>query len=404
LSFEAYSLVMLTLNAWAFVPCCWLMRRFAPRGRRLEPVLAALFMLNPSILQNATYTWTKAFAAAWVVVGICFYLRRRIVAAAITLTAGVLVHYSAAPFAVAVGLHCLATRFAPAMKIIASGLAAAALLSTWLIWSAAQLGIATTFHSPAVTTGAPDPTVAENLGRFSYNFMTSLVPHVFHSAGPNPESTVLRNVHTLRNLRDYYFTMAQTCLPTMIGVISGLAALIWMMQMFLSGDRRRRGEKQFWIFFLIFASVVGVAVNYTRTAVGSAHLTMVPIALMGVTLVAAWLPSARPGAFRIVLAGLAVDYCLGILLQFTLESMVPQLVIQGGRAFLVQDPELGGNTLGEYYAKLEGGYVFWGDHLVDWGPALQVVSVVTAVGVLWFLVRIHSRRLHEIRRIADLTL
>ena len=36
---------------------------------------AAAFMLNPSILQNATYGWTKALAAGFVVMGVCFYLR-----------------------------------------------------------------------------------------------------------------------------------------------------------------------------------------------------------------------------------------------------------------------------------------------------------------------------------------
>jgi len=393
LSFEAFSLVFLVLNAWAFVPCGLLLRRIAPRGRGLEWVLAALFMLNPSIMQNATYTWTKAFAAGWVVMGVCFYMRRRIGAAAISLAAGMLVHYSAAPFALAVGLHCFFSRFWRIRELpraIAAALAGVALLATWFVWSVWYLGIKTTFASPALTSGAPDDSVGENIRRIAYNLFTSLVPHVLHSMGSDPNSTVLRNVHNWRNLRDYYFTMAQTSLPTMIGLTGGVIVAGVVLRMFWRGNGLHVREKGFWLFFLLFGCVVGTAANDNWDAPGSAHLALQPLALMGVTLLAAWLPSARPALFRVVMVGLAVDYCLGILLHFNRESLVPQAIVSSGQLDFILDPEIGRNTINEYTAKLHGGYVFWGDHLAEIGPALQLASIVTAVGLLWILSRAHT--------------
>ena len=37
--------------------------------------LAILFMLNPTIVQNVTFTWTKAMTAGLVVLGVCLYVR-----------------------------------------------------------------------------------------------------------------------------------------------------------------------------------------------------------------------------------------------------------------------------------------------------------------------------------------
>ena len=112
MGFAQFSLVFSFLNAFAFLPCCLLLGHLARRGTRQIPVLAALFMLNPSVMQNMVFTWTKAFAAGLVVLGVCFYLRgirskssSRLIAAAVWLAAGTLVHYSALPMVVAIAIH-----------------------------------------------------------------------------------------------------------------------------------------------------------------------------------------------------------------------------------------------------------------------------------------------------------
>ena len=73
-TFPAHSLVFLFLNALAFLPCCLLLGRLSRRGARYTPVLVALFMLNPSIVQNATWGWTKAGCAGFIILAVCYYL------------------------------------------------------------------------------------------------------------------------------------------------------------------------------------------------------------------------------------------------------------------------------------------------------------------------------------------
>lgn len=394
LSFEAFSLVFLFLNAWAFVPCCLFLTRIAPR-RRLEPVLAALFMLNPSILENVTYTWTKAFAAAWVVLGVCFYLRRRLVPAAVSLAAGILVHYSAVPFAAAVGLHCIFTSIRSGSawrKAAGAGVAAAALLATWFGWAAVRLGVKATFADASQTTGMPTMALGENLRRMAYNLFTSMIPHPLHPAASSSAFSTLSHVHNWGDFRDYYFTIVQTALPTMMGLFGGIVAAGMLVRMLRARIGVNPWEQRFWLFYLIFAYVVGISVNYGWMEFGTANITLQSLAMMGLTLVAAWLPTGRRVLFRLVLAALAIDYSLGILLQFVRESIVPGTSQTNGRTVLNYDPALGFNTNAEYWEKLRGGYVFWGDDLAGVGAVLPAVSVVGAVGALWVLFGVGARR------------
>ena len=396
LSFEAFSLAFLFLNAWAFVPCCALLRRFAPRLRNGPFILAALFMLNPSIVENVTYTWTKAFSAGWVVLGVCLYLRRRTLAAALSLAAGMLVHYSAAPFALAIGLHCLVR--SPA-KALASGIAAAAFLASWFSWSIVKFGLAATISSPALTSGVSASSPGENIARVFFNLYTSLVPHPLQFT--TPHYPVLANLHGASDVRDYYFTMAQTTLPMMIGLTGGLIAagllarLVW---------RRHGWEKRFWIFILLFGCIAGLCTNHTWDVTGCAHILFQPVALMGVTLLAAFLPRLGSMAFGALLAGLSVDYGLGILLQFNRESLVPQPNASTSQLTEWFGREFGYVGLAEYVAKRNGGYVFWGDQVSPFAVGLQIASIIGAVLALWFLLHIHGVAVHKFRRNADLTL
>ncbi len=112
--FEDFQLVFTFLNLLVFVPCCLIMPALAgARRRRILPLLC-LFALNPVAMQNATYAWTKMFSAFYVVLAIWLYLagwrkrdRGRMTAAFLALSAGVLVHYSAAPYLLLLSGHYL---------------------------------------------------------------------------------------------------------------------------------------------------------------------------------------------------------------------------------------------------------------------------------------------------------
>src|SRR5580700_6865476 len=113
--FEIFQLVFAFLNLLLFLPCCLAMRALIKkRNLRFAP-LTALFAMNPMLMQNATYTWTKTLTVFFVVFALWLYLAGlrkgdgvRIAAAFFALAAGLLVHYSAGPYLVFLGLHYLA--------------------------------------------------------------------------------------------------------------------------------------------------------------------------------------------------------------------------------------------------------------------------------------------------------
>jgi hypothetical protein len=391
LNFTSFSLVFLILNGWTFLPCCLLLSFFTRRARRSIIALALLFMLNPSVVQNATVTWTKAFTAGMAVLGICFYLRRRLVPAALALAASCLAHYSAAPYAVVIGLHSIyqaVRRRQPWRRVILAGASAAALLATWFAFALSVYGPRVTFLSNTTAEGTSRLTPLDNVRKVVFNLFFSAVPHLLHPVPYNPFSPI-RN---WGDLRDYYFTMAQTVLPNMVGLAGGIVAIGLLIRFFRSPPRPWPLEKKFWLYFLAATYLVGVAVNPGYNQFGNAYVTLQTLALMGVTLVAANLPSLRPWVHRLVCCGLAVDYALGILLEFDRESYVyPTAVGADGQTYLLPDDSLGTTGATEYLEKVRAGYVFLGDHLARAGVWLEISSAILAVGALWLFLRLGRR-------------
>src|SRR5262249_7399507 len=110
--FEFFQILFTFSNLLVFLPCCLLLPGLGGvRRTRILP-LVLLFALNPVVIQNATYSWTRGLTAFFVVLGIAFYLAAwrkndmpRMVAAFVSLAAGILVHYSAGPYVVFLTLH-----------------------------------------------------------------------------------------------------------------------------------------------------------------------------------------------------------------------------------------------------------------------------------------------------------
>jgi hypothetical protein len=381
--FESFSLAYVGLNSWTFLPCCLLLRRLAPRGRRLIPLLLALFMLNPSIMQNATLTTTKAFTAGWVVLGVCFYLRGRVVPAAGALAAGMLSHYSAGPFAAAIAIFELASVWRGrrnAGTLLAAAVVFVVLLATWLVWSGAVYGWHVTLLSNTTATGAAGRSAAQTLRVVLNNLFTSLIPHPLRPVAENPYVPI----DNWGTLRDYYFMMCQTSLPTMIGLAGGAIAAAAIIGMFFF--RQKSVDRSFWRFFLPFTYVVGIAVCPDPAPFGCAQVTLQALALMGVTLVAAMLPRLKAWAIACLLAGLITDYWLGIFLHFDRQARIyPAMRLPDGRMILFPDPSLGRGGFADYQYKIANKLVFWGDHLAAIEPWLQTLSAVAAAGVIYFL-------------------
>ncbi len=149
--FEIFQLVFAFFNLLLFLPCCLAIPAVA-RVRRVRILpLVAIFAMNPAVIQNATYTWTKSLTAFFVIFAVCLYLAGwrkrdpvRMTGAFLSLSAGLLAHYSAGPYCIFFALHYLLVVFRArpnrwkelAMIAATSGV----LLLTWFGWSLATYG------------------------------------------------------------------------------------------------------------------------------------------------------------------------------------------------------------------------------------------------------------------------
>jgi hypothetical protein len=322
--FELFQAASVFLNVLLFLPCCLMLPAMGLARRPRTLPLVALFACSPVVMENAMYTWTKSLSAFFVVLAFWFYLagwrkngRLRMAAAFLALSAGLLVHYSAGPYCALLGLHYLLRVFWKRPRkwreLAAIAVPCGLLLATWFAWSAAVYGPKVTFQSNTSVTAAQGYR-GNNLSRIGANLVDSIVPYVLRSGltyteQPNPAGV----------LRDNAFGFYQVNLIFSMGLVGGPFA-IWLLWKF--ARRRPPGlhEWRFWRVLIPCSVILGIAVVGERDLMGSAHLTLIPLEILGLSLIAAAFPWRRVAALAIV-AGCIVDFSLGVFLQARVEAL-----------------------------------------------------------------------------------
>jgi hypothetical protein len=338
--FEVFQVVFAFLNLLLFLPCVMALPVLARPRRPGIVTLMGMFAVSPVIMQNATYTWTKSLPVFFVIVAILFYLKawqcgdiRRMVFAFVALTMGLLAHYSAGPYIAFFALHYLLFVFwkrkAKWKELVLIAGWSGALLGTWFAWSIAVYGTRTTVASNTSVTGSQQ-FGGSNLKKIVGNLVDSTIPPLLHHRHilnafmqPNPWGRV----------RDQAFIIYQLNLIFCMGALGGFAA--WGLALTTLRKRRgRSGERMFWIGLIVWSVVVGIAVVGERDRFGAAHLTLLPMATLGMTLVASRFAASRTLAWA-VLVGCVIDFSMGVLLQARMQHLenTPERLVFPGLVF-----------------------------------------------------------------------
>jgi hypothetical protein len=319
--FELFQFIFLFLNLLIVFPCVLLAGHLVKFAQRRVWMIVAMLALSPLVLQNATWTWTKLLSAFYVILAIAFYLRalrkddpRRMVFAAAMMAGAILVHYSAAVFAVAVAVHYLLVlrrRRRLAVEFLGSAAIAAGLLLTWFGWSLAVYGVGTTFGSNTTVTDTQQLTLIENLVKIGTNIIDTLIPHPLRLP-PREFRLQYDQPNPFGLLRDYFFTLYQSNLLFALGSAGWIAILVLM---------RRMKIAPFWPIFVPLSILLGIAVHGAASEFGLTHVTLQPLVLIGLTLLAAgMLRLPRSGRVALLLF-MAADGVVGIVLHVRIESL-----------------------------------------------------------------------------------
>ena len=388
--FEIFQVVFTLLNLLVYLPCCLILPALAGLRRGKVLPLAALFALSPVVMEAATYTWTKSLTAFFVVLALWFYLagwrkkdRGRMLAAFLALSAGLLVHYSAGPYCAFIGLHYLLCVFSKRdqkwreLAIIAT--ACLLLLLTWFGWSIATYGAHVTFASnTSVTSSAVHS--GSNLKKIVANIYDSVVPRVFRE----PSSIHQWDQPNLaRVVRDNAFIFYQTNVIFGMGLTSGPLVLGLLYGVFRH-SHGRSVERLFWLAMIPFCVVVGIAVVGERDHWGAAHLTLLSLEVLGISMLVASFPLRRVAGVALIV-GCIVDFSLGVFLHVRMEN-----IVNSAQRTVLPVGVLPGLT-------------FLGDHLENlWFCRLNSeLLLLLFLGLIWTLWKrlsdksLHDRRLRE---------
>ena len=368
--FEYHQVIFLFLNSLFFLPCCLMAPLLAPRGRwRIVPV-AALIALCPMVIANVTSPITKLVVAFYVVLALRFYItgwRRqdtvRTTAAFLCLAGAMLAHYSAGPYLAFVAIHftVVQIRRRRIRPLFAAALPAAALLATWFCWSIATYGVGRTFGSNTTVT-ATKQAEGSNLAKISANFFDTIVPHPFRD---DASMEIFAQASALGYFRDYVFLINQTNLIFAMGVVGGPLALLLLFRNFRRlHDPGRRSLRFFWLGFITFVAIVGVAVHGERDLFGVAHVTLQSLIVLGLTWLAASFPSMPRVAAGLLVLGCTLDFAIGMAPEIWAEHIdnTPQQTVFYDP--VTQFATNGPNPRPEFYLSRSTWSNWFGKHLL----------------------------------------
>jgi hypothetical protein len=361
--FELFQVIFAFLNLLMFLPCCLIMPALVGARRTSVLPLVALFAMNPVVMQNVTYTWTKAFTAFYVVLALWFYLagwrkndRLRRIVAFVALSMGLLSHYSAGPYLVFLALHYLLRVYRERPRrfgeLATIATVCGLFLATWFGWSIAAYGTRATFTANSSSQHGANPE------KIAANLRDSIVP------------VVLRNPFFLGDfgrqglagtVRDQLFVFYQTNAIFSMGLAGG-PLVLWLLYGIFRRPFRSSAERGFWLAMIPFCVVLGIAVVGERDPLGVAHLTLLPLEILGLSLLAATFPLRRT-VLLFLMAGCLIDFSGGILLHAHVESLendsqkpvFPGLDITSGRGSLevVTSNSLSGVAWDNWFLKHE---------------------------------------------------
>ena len=323
-SFAYFQVISTALNLLLFLPC-WMMIPACglTRKARLLPLLA-VFAFNPVIIENATYSWTKSFACFFVILSLWFYLAAlrkrdsgRMIAAFVFAGAGLLCHYLGGPYLVFLTAHYVIAVFWKRPRkwseVVLVGGCGAALLATWFAWSIANFGTHTTVASNTSVVST-EKYEGNRFAKIGWNVIDSIVPYVVRGG-----FAYMNQPNAGGRIRDNAFGFYQVNLIFSMGLVGG-PLVLWLLYRYIRRGGPRLPDWPVWRVLVPAVVLIGLAVVGERDVFGTAHLTLIPIEALGLTLIAASFPWKRSVALTL-LAGCSIDFALGIYLQGRMQSL-----------------------------------------------------------------------------------
>lgn len=377
-----YQVFMAALASLAYLPVGLLASRFG--GGRAARVAAVLLMLCPLFVQNATYPWTKLHAAFFILTGLYFFLRVRDqdapaltpgVLCAVSLGGAVVTHYSSGPYVVVLAAAWIGFGFRRgygrgfAAATVLAAAAGALVIAPWFAWSADQFGWHATLLSNS-TASMMGKSPGNPLVVMALNLRDSLIPPQIRGFA----GTLFRQTSPWGSLRDQAFLIYQLNPVLALGSVGWMATLLGLYRAARAADRR---ERRFWVLSVAGIVALCLAAYGDRDHYGIGHICLQSLVLLGLAFLASLWPALSPAWRRMLALGLAVDFALGIALQFAAEDLALDRWLHPGLGLAEVSQSYGVVAQENLSEKIIAHFAYFAD-IVGTPPAL-VLALLGAV-------------------------
>jgi len=384
-------------NTLAFLPAVALVRHLT-KSRAAPWLLALLWMLNPMMLENATFAWTKQSTAFFVLTGLWFLLRGRTTGAAwreglgfLAFGTGAVCHYSTGPYLVAAALLYLVLvrrqLRQPAGWWRVAGVAAGgvAVIATWAAWAVWRYGV----HGAALSNSTVTyfPGVVTWVRDLFANVWCTLVPQ---SPWQLDNWIIFGSTDPVAIARDYYFGLYQSNFLWAIGsgawvAVAWLAVAAWRRRPAAGAAGWSVRAATAWVVLVFGLSIVATPFEDW----GVAHGCLQPLVMLALVWLAARMPALPPLLRRVLVLTTAVDFLLGSVLHQVIQHRDYRPAWLAGEPLLRLAADENLNMRNNIRYKLAHGMDFFGDRLD--APAVLVAGLLALllllVAVKWWQAR-----------------
>lgn len=320
--FYSFQFIQTFMNSLEILGCIYLFHSILKNSqfekwRDYSFVLLVILALNPSVIQNVTYTWTRSFTNFFILVGLTWGLKNKMkILSGCVWALGILAHYSTIVYLIPIGLidFYLWIRKKMALIIVVKKYALLfVLLSFWVIWGFLNFGLA--FFSSTST--------MQELGaEGSVSLLTLIFKNSWFSFFPQlvfQWSEYLHREMTIRGLRDFFFMLYQVNFLFLMGSLGGLVVFSQLARHI----RRAWGREREPLFlYLIYVAIVWILSMISVGQLypyGLAHIELRPLTLTLLAFTVTSFPSLDLKVKIVWIVGCIIDLILGIIPHFYIQ-------------------------------------------------------------------------------------
>ena len=281
--FYKYQIVSTLLNSMIILSIYLFCKKFLNiQNKNLFLIVSILTLLNPAILRQITYTWTKAFCSFYIITGLYFYLRFIkeentifLITSSFLFGISFIVHFSAGSYIVPVFLHLFFKTVFNKKLIKKSALFFLTFLTvifTYFSWSIKNYGVYRTFLATNAFQQQKNLSLINRIEKDLFNFKKTLIPYPLKIY-----MRIFENSELLYKLFNNFHSVYICTIPGNLTITLTILLLIYLVKNVFIYPKKFNCRTKFLIFFLFSGYLLGTIVNPLPELSGVAHTGLLPL-------------------------------------------------------------------------------------------------------------------------------